>query len=250
MNLEAYRRRKAELAAQAAVPSRPRCYRCRKPALTCYCASVRRVEAPMEVLILMHPLEARHPVGTGRMAHQCLPGSRLILGTHFDGDTRLAKVLADDSLHPLVLFPGPTAHDLSRLQPAARQALVPAGKRPLLIVIDGTWHCARKLLHRSPDLQRLPRICFTPSRASGFVVRRQPKALCFSTIEAIHEVLGLFDPAPAGPRSYDGLLAAFDEMVQHQLSFRVKGPSRHYYNYQARKAREAAAAAPQFSDLR
>jgi DTW domain-containing protein YfiP len=247
--LEAYRERKAKLALDALPVGRERCYRCRKPALTCYCPLIKMVQAPMDVLILMHPLEARHPVGTGRMAHQCLPGSRLMLGTHFDGDARLRAVLADPTLYPLVLFPGPKAHDLSALTPTQRQAIVPAGRRPLLIVIDGTWHCARKLLHRSPDLQSLPRVCFTPSRPSGFLVRKQPKALCFSTIEAIHEVLSLFDANPPGPRPYDALLESFEAMVKRQLSFKVKGPSRHFFNYQARKQREAAAV-PQDSEAR
>ena len=38
----------------------------------------------------------------------------------------------------------------------------------LVLLLDATWSCARKMLKLSPSLQRLPRIMFTPSAPSRF----------------------------------------------------------------------------------
>jgi DTW domain-containing protein YfiP len=74
------------------------------------------------------------------------------------------------------------------------------------------------MLKLSPSLQRLPRIMFTPSAPSRYVIKQQPHPGCLSTLEATHELLlaleraGLDDyPLPAQ------LLEVFDRMQQFQL---------------------------------
>ena len=238
--VEQYLRRKAELAIRPAL--RESCVHCRKPRLTCYCPQVSPIATDPRFLILMHPLEAKHPVGTGRMAHLCLKNSSLIIGPDFAHDDRVNALIEDPALFPMVLFPGPRSVNLSSLPVPARRDQIPAGREPVVIVLDGTWHCARKMLHRSPNLQRLPRICFVPSRLSEFQVRKQPHPQCFSTIEAVHELIDLFagDTPEAPPLPHDVLLEVFRDMVRRQLSFRREGPTRHSLSYLARKARRAA----------
>jgi DTW domain-containing protein YfiP len=109
-----------------------------------------------------------------------------------------------------------------------------------MIILDATWRMAKQMLHFSPNLQRLPRFCFTPPHLSRFFVRQQPNDQCFSTIEAIHQVMSLLDPAVGhqeGPRPYDCLLEIFDKMVAKQLSFRRPGHTRYSLSYLKRKER-------------
>ena len=73
-------------------------------------------------------------------------------------------------------------------------ALVPAGRQLIVFVLDGTWKSVRKMLRLSRNLASLPMICFEPPSPSSYRIRRQPKAHCYSTIEAIHHVLDLFAP--------------------------------------------------------
>lgn len=227
--VELYRAKKAAL--ESAPPTRPRCMKCRKPQITCYCSRLPSLASTPEILILMHPQEEKHPVGTGRMTHQCLKNSRLIVGTRFDRDERIETLLNDETVFPMVLYPGRHSTNLSDIDCTARQALWPSSKRPLIIVIDGTWHHARRMLHHSPNLQALPKISFNLPRLSKFVVRKQPRKECFSTIEATHEVLRLFG------EEHPALLEVFEEMVAKQLSFRGTGVSRHSGSYLARKER-------------
>lgn len=227
--IAAYLAKKAEL--NKSGPIRPRCLKCRKPELTCYCAKLPEIISHPEILILMHPQEEKHPVGTGRMTHQCLRNSRLIVGTRFDHDERIRNILNEPSIYPMVLYPGRNSTNLSKISTDERAALWPAAKKPLVIVIDGTWHHARRMLHHSPNLQALPKLSFDLPRLSKFVVRKQPRQECFSTLEATHEVLRLFG------QDHTSMLEAFEEMVAKQLSFRGTGVSRHAGSYLARKAR-------------
>jgi hypothetical protein len=53
-------------------PHRPRCYRCLRPADSCYCAELPSVPTRTRVVILQHPHERTHPFGTARLA-QAVP---------------------------------------------------------------------------------------------------------------------------------------------------------------------------------
>jgi DTW domain-containing protein len=239
LNLESYLKRKAQL---GLIQERQRipCLKCRKPQVTCYCKTLKPFDSSPRILILMHPQEVKHPVGTGRMAHQTLSNSVLLEGALFAESQKLQTLLDDPKLFPMLLFPGPRSHNLSSLERAERQLLCPPDRELLIIILDATWTHAKQMLHRAPNLQILPRICFTPPHLSRFVVRKQPHEHCFSSIEAIHQVIELMCPEELaqGARPHDHLLEVFEKMVELQLSFRnTTQKSRHSQSYLNRKLR-------------
>jgi DTW domain-containing protein YfiP len=64
----------------------------------------------------------------------------------------------------------------------------------------------------------LPRLAFKPRERSRWVIKRQPRDYCLSTIEAIHELLSALEAA--GLDSYPDkrrLLAAFAAMQDYQV---------------------------------
>ena len=184
----------------------------------------------------MHPKESRVAIGTGRMAHRSLTGSHLFVGERFEGDPRLAALLADPTLAPVVLYPGPRALDLAHATPEAARALFPSARRPLVILVDGTWTTAKTLLKRAPSLGALPAIRFTPGAPSRYDrLRKEPRPECCSTIESVYWVLaylgalGIAAPPPAS--AHDHLLTLLDVTVAAQLAFEppehhaaVRGP--------------------------
>lgn len=192
---------------------RPYCVRCLKAAATCYCDSIRTVHTRTQFVILQHPRERKKAIGTGRMAQRCLQDAILLRGEAFDSDPTLLRLLADPTLHCVILYPGPRSRNLTRESPEGASALCPEGKRLVLFLIDGTWPEAKKILRLSPNLARLPQVCFTPDRPSEYRIRKQPAAQCVSTIEAIHRVLGLLEPE----LDTSVLLQLFRSMVDHQI---------------------------------
>ena len=184
-------------------PARTLCTRCLRPTSVCYCALLPTLPTVTRVVLLQHPREARMPIGTARMAHLALPNSELHHGVCFDGHPRVKALAAQPGA--ALLFPGEGAQSLSELGPTLTT----------LVVIDGTWSQARKVLHRSPLLQQLPRLAFTPARPSNYRIRREPKEHFVSTVEAVVEILGELE---GDPERFAPLLAAFDRMVDRQIA--------------------------------
>ena len=59
------------------------------------------------------------------------------------------------------------------------------------IIIDGTWHEARKIHQRSPYLQKVRRICLTTGEKSQYNLRKNQKEACLCTAECVVEILRL-----------------------------------------------------------
>ncbi|HSA58619.1 MAG TPA: tRNA-uridine aminocarboxypropyltransferase [bacterium] len=214
--LRDYQRLKQQrLAAQ--IPPRDLCYRCWRPGGFCYCAKIRPIGLDLRFAILIHPLEEKRPIATGRMAHLCLKDSFLIEGDDYSDSAEVNALLADPKNDPAVLFPCEGSTDLSALEPEERRALFRPGKRPLIFVIDGTWHSARRTMFRSRNLKNLPCIRFTPAEPSRIRVRHQPDRHCYTTLEAIHQTIDLLTEMPSRP--HDNLLEVMEDMVGRQLVF-------------------------------
>jgi DTW domain-containing protein YfiP len=177
------------------------------------------VALDVHFVILIHPLEVKRRVATGRMAHLCLSESTLIEGFDFSGNARVGGFVADPRNHCVVLYPGPRSVNLSRLSDEGRVALTPPGRRLVVFVIDGTWNTAGRMI-RNEHLGGLPTLSFDPGEPSRFRVRKQPKPECLSTIEAIHRTIDLLRPNDvARTRAHDNMLSVFDYLVDYQLLF-------------------------------
>src|SRR6185369_1519424 len=59
------------------------------------------------------------------------------------------------------------------------------------IIIDGTWHEARKIHQRSPYLQKIRRICLNTGEKSVYNLRKNQKESGLCTAECVIEVLRL-----------------------------------------------------------
>jgi DTW domain-containing protein len=160
------------------------------------------------ILLLQHARERRVGIGTARMAHLALPQSVLRVGVDFSADPAVRAAVADPDTH--VLFPGHGARPLEDL---------PRDRAITLVVLDGTWWQARKLLRLNPALAALPRVAFHPRQPSGYLIRRQPADFCLSTIEALAEVLTGLEPE--GP-CFQRLLDPFAAMVERQRRFETE----------------------------
>lgn len=182
---------------------RPHCLRCRRAEAVCVCAELHVVESRTRVVFLQHPREARMPVSTCRLAHLSLPGSSMYVGRSAEVVPAMRSVAAEPGA--VLLFPGPGVPDVTELAEPPRT----------LVVVDGTWTNARKLIERSPLLAALPRVGFTPSRPGNYRIRREPAPHCVSTIEAVVHVLEVLEEAPG---RYTPMLAAFERMVDVQLA--------------------------------
>ncbi len=199
-----------------------RCMRCIQPVSWCFCAKVKPFDCGITFVILLHPLERRRRIASGRMAHLILKNSHIITGHNYSNDPNVNALLSNPEYFPVVLCLGENSKNLSSISEVEKQSLCPVGKKLLIFVVDGTWGTASKTVRLSENLKTLPRISFTPSHPSRFRVRQQPKKNCYSTIEAIHEtieLLGTSQGFDVQTRLHDRLLQVFDSFVLQQVEY-------------------------------
>lgn len=178
--------------------SRPRCARCQRPLVHCLCSSIPTLTSATQVLILQHPSETSHALNTARLVALGLSSAQLRVGEIFE--------LPDDGHDNFLLFPGDTATPIESLAGTAR---------PLrLIVPDGTWRKARKLLHLDPDLAALPRVSLPSGLISRYRLRKAPAPGALSTLEAVVVALNLLE----GEGRFDALLRPFEALIEGQIA--------------------------------
>ncbi len=183
------------------------CMQCRRPESVCYCRHLTSIETKTRVVVLQHPRERNMAIGTARMANLCLPNSELHVGVHFRDSPALARALSDPSRPAALLYPGAGAIDVLRHPPQGPVTLV---------VVDGTWWQASKLVKMNPELAALPRYAFEAPTPSEYRIRREPDEAYVSTIEALVHVLGVLEGDPERLRQ---LLVPFRAMIDAQIHY-------------------------------
>lgn len=178
--------------------SRPQCPECQRPLSHCLCSLIPNLASRTQVLLLQHPSEAGHALNTARLVALGLNTAELRVGELFDD-------LPDDGVQNYLLFPGEEAVPLSSLA---------SGSAPIrLIVPDGTWRKARKLLHLNPGIAGLPRVALPEGLVSRYRVRKAPQPGALSTLEAVVVALNTLE----GTGRYDALLRPFEAMIDVQI---------------------------------
>lgn len=178
--------------------SRPQCPVCQRPLSHCLCSLIPSLESETKVLILQHPSESAHALNTARLAALALCTAELSIGESF-------PALAEDGCENYLLFPGPGAVPIEGLA----ASMVPLR----LIVPDGTWRKARKLLHLNPKLAALPRVSLPTGLVSRYRLRKAPEPGALSTLEAIVTALNILE----GAGRFDAMLRPFDALIEAQI---------------------------------
>ena len=191
------------------------------------------METRTKFVFLMHPKEfKREKAATGRLTHLCLANSAIHMGVGFEEHDELQALIRDPRNFPVLLFPSPTALNLSHGQLHAADL---GGRRLVVLLLDATWSLGRKMLRLSPSLQQLPRIMFTPSAPSRYLIKQQPEAGCLSTLEATHELLLALDRTGLDRYALpEQLLGLFQRMQDFQIRC-ASDPARAGYRHRAYK---------------
>ncbi|MBC9000173.1 DTW domain-containing protein [Pseudomonas sp. N40(2020)] len=183
--------------------SRPQCPRCLRPQTHCLCALIPSLDSRTRVLLLQHPSEVNHALNTARLAALGLTNAELIVGEVFED---LPTLLNRPGYQARLLFPADDA------QPV--QAYGESEQPLLLVVPDGTWRKARKMLHLNPLLAALPRVTLAEGGVSRYRLRKAPGPGALSTLEAIVQALQTLE----APVSFEPLLRPFEALIDGQIA--------------------------------
>ena len=187
---------------------RPMCFACFRPSSHCVCSLVEPGSAHCKILILQHPHERKKYYSTAKLVLRALQNASMLRGVVFEPGV-LEKTI--DPQKTFLLFPREDAIDCETISLAPDSTVV---------VIDGTWSEAGKIVRRNPLLATLPAITFKRDIRSRYRIRKQPKDHCLSTLECIAHLLKLNAAGvllESYQDTYDRLLDGFDRMVEQQL---------------------------------
>ena len=213
---------------------RERCEGCRLVPSHCLCALRPARPTRAGFCLLMADIEPLKPSNTGWLIADVVADTFAFGWARTETDPALLALLADPQWQPCVVFPGEYAAagrvvhalplpDTARQHPgnpADEGAGASMGKRPLFILLDGTWAEARKMFGRSPCLNDLPVLSLQPGEASRYVLRRSRRDDHFCTSEVAALCLHLAGEPVAG----QALAAWLDVFSHHYLQARNQLP--------------------------
>ncbi len=186
------------------------CYACFRPVEHCLCNQARPFEAHCKILLLQHPNERKKYYSTAKLVLSSIKNSNVFRSVDFD----LNEVFRGHDLNKTYLL-YPTVNSID-----CKEVLL--DQNSTVLVIDGTWREARKILYHNPRLKTLPTISFATPLTSKYRIRKQPKENCLSTLESVGHLLkanatalGKLEMLPL----YDQLFSIFDQMVAKQISY-------------------------------
>lgn len=163
--------------------SRTYCPKCEKAIAACFCHKLKKYNIDSQIIILRHPTEKGHPLGTAKIAELSLDKCITITDEDFSQNDELNQILSNESCY--LVFPT----DNGQRVPYESSSQ----KKKTFIFIDGTWKKAKKILYLNPKLSELPTITIRPSAPSHYILRKEPREDYLSTLEAICECVKKFE---------------------------------------------------------
>ena len=199
-----------------------RCAGCRLVPTHCMCDLRPSVPTQAGMCLLMGDIEALKPSNTGWLVADVLADTYAFGWARTETDPALLALLADPQWQPYVVFPGEYAAPERVIHAVGRES-ASSDKRPLFILLDGTWAEARKMFRKSPYLERFPVLSLSPSQLSRYQLRRSRRDDHFCTSEVAALCLEL---AGEG-RAAETLSAYLDVYTHHYLRAKQQLPVEH-----------------------
>ncbi|MCQ8888462.1 DTW domain-containing protein [Pseudoalteromonas carrageenovora] len=183
--------------------ARTLCNNCNFSLSTCICSAVKDVNNHVNVIILQHPSEEKIAKNTAKLLNLSLSGCQIIKGES-NNDFDILKSLPLETT--VLLYPNEQAINLDDKAQSAELS-----KITHLIVIDGTWKKAYKILQLTTLLNQFKTISFKQLPKSRYAIRKAPRADSLSTLEAVAHSLFLIEQLNPAP-----LYNLLDELIQKQ----------------------------------
>ncbi len=186
---------------------RPICSSCHYPAKTCICTSVQPFVCHTQFDILQHPSEVKAAKNTARICKLCIPDINIWVGESEIDFLPLVESLNTGNAKIVLLYPSDESIEISTF--LSKNDHNSFGRFRVLL-IDGTWKKAYKIMQLNPWLKELTAIKLEDIKSS-YDIRKSPSENALSTLEALAHTLKTIEPN-IETRT---LFSAFDDMQSH-----------------------------------
>ncbi|HAG41793.1 MULTISPECIES: tRNA-uridine aminocarboxypropyltransferase [unclassified Pseudoalteromonas] len=193
------------------------CERCLFTPSTCICGAIKRLTNKVSVVILQHPSEEKIAKNTAKLLNLSLTDCKIIKG---ENNTDFAMLNSLPLESTVLLYPNEHATYLDDANPKPALSNITH-----LIVIDGTWKKAYKILQLTPLLTKFKTVSFKQLPQNRYAIRKAPRADSLSTLEAVAHSLLLIEQLNPAP-----LYNLLDELIQKQTQHMPEHVKARYLN--------------------
>jgi DTW domain-containing protein YfiP len=200
-------------------PRVERCAGCRVLPSHCLCALRPVLPVRAGMCLLMADIEPLKPSNTGWLIADVVADTFAFSWARTEVDPALLALLADPQWQPYLVFPAEVVEG-GRPVTGELPAGVADGKRPLFVLLDGTWSEASRMFRKSPYLDALPVLSLQREQLSNYKLRRSQRDEAFCTSEVAALCLALAGEAHAA----ETLEAYLDVFTNHYLHAKQQQP--------------------------
>lgn len=173
-----------------------RCERCLLPKIHCLCSSISTMTSHCCFCLLMYDTEPLKPSNTGRLIADILPETKAFIWSRTDVDPQLLALLSNPLYQPYLIFPASYALPTRVTKQVQKQS----DKRPLFIMLDGTWAEARKMFRKSSYLDNFPVLSIETDNNLGYLLRESSSKEQLCTVEVAIKLLAQVNEIEAEER--------------------------------------------------
>lgn len=198
-----------------------RCQYCQLAESYCVCSMVKKANTNAGFLLLMYDTEILKPSNTGKLIADIVPDVHAFIWSRTEVEQALLDVINDPKWFPIVIFPEQYAEPSQEVINSLPVDI--SSKRPLFIMLDGSWREAKKMFRKSPYLQDFPVFSIDPEKdleegyLSKYQIRKAQKSEQLATAEVAAHVLAL-----TGEPKSAAILSAWFEHYTYQYQKSVK----------------------------
>lgn len=194
-----------------------RCELCLLAQKFCTCHARKVLDSKVSFLLIMYDDEVLKPSNSGRLIADLIEDTHAYIWSRTHVNRKVLQLLSDPQYQPYLIFPSEYAEKgqqvVSEIQPHAD-----SDKRPLFVLLDGSWREAIKMFRKSPYLHQLPMLSFTPESVATYGLRKGSRDFQLGTAEVASLALG----AAGEVNNLQALSAWFDLFIQSSLFSRSR----------------------------
>ncbi|MBU2933836.1 tRNA-uridine aminocarboxypropyltransferase [Vibrio cyclitrophicus] len=150
----------------------------------CVCHLIPSIKSQVDLVLLTHENEFSRDTNTGKLLQQSLEKCEAFVWQRKTPPADLMALLEDETLQPFLLFPSDKSIECQQAVSS-----VAGDRKPLFIILDGTWQEAKKILNKSVWLQAIPQAHLNITSESSYTLRRNQDSGHLCTCEVGVELL-------------------------------------------------------------
>lgn len=213
-----------------------RCEFCHLAKENCVCQLKVTLNSKVGFLLLMYDTEVLKPSNTGKLIADLIPETFAFLWSRTSVEQDLIDLIHDDNWQPYIVFPEEYAKE--NQQVFNQEIDDKSNKKPLFIMLDGSWREAKKIFRKSPYLNGLPILSIDPQSfihkdyLPKYQLRSSEKINQLCTAEVAAQVLAVAGE-PVNAKILDSWFDVYSYQYQKSVCQTNKGDPQAQQRYES-----------------